>query len=169
MQPPADIYQNALAAVVRVGAGRGFVVEGRGRFSAYRYVITAAHCLPKLPPPHGASHLDERTYENLLAPLGEQPSIWCECRFADPIADIAVLGSPDDQALSEQADAYVTLADAATPLAISEPPSKPDSEELARLTEIGITDGERRATRECRAFLLSLSNQWFACKVRALP
>jgi putative ABC transport system substrate-binding protein len=84
-------------------------------------------------------------------------------------ADIAVLGSPDDQALSEQADAYVTLADAATPLAISEPPSKPDSEELARLTEIGITDGERRATRECRAFLLSLSNQWFACKVRALP
>jgi hypothetical protein len=141
MQPPADIYQNALAAVVSVGAGRGFIVEASAR--PQRYVITAAHCLPHFPPCRGDSYLHERTYKKLLAPLGEQPSIWCECLFADPIADIAVLGSPDNQELSEQADTYDTFVDAATPLAISEPPSKPDNQELARLAEIEIKDGER--------------------------
>jgi hypothetical protein len=85
------------------------------------------------------------------------------------IADIAVLGSPDNRELSEQAEAYDAFADAAKPLAISEPPSKPDTEELARLTEIDIKDGERWATRECRAFLLSLSNQWFECRIRHPP
>src|SRR5262245_16874853 len=140
MQQPADIYRKALAAVVRVGGGRGFIVEGRGRFRANRYVITAAHCLPYFPPCHGASQPHERTYEKLLALLGEQPSIWCECLFADP----TVLGSPET--LSEQADAYEAFSDAATPLAISEPPSKPDSEQLARLTR----SEERRVGKQAR-------------------
>jgi hypothetical protein len=35
----------ALAGVVTVGDGRGFVVEGGHQ----RYVITAAHCLPERP------------------------------------------------------------------------------------------------------------------------
>jgi hypothetical protein len=160
---------DSLTAVVRVGEGRGFIVEGRGRFGAHRYVITAAHCLPFFPPCHGFSYLHERTYEKLLAPLGGQPSICCECLFADPIADIAVLGSPDNQELSERADAYDAFTDAATPLAISEPPSKPDTKELADLVEAGIKDGERWASRECRALLLSLSNKWFTCRIRHAP
>jgi hypothetical protein len=58
----------ALRAVVRVGeGGRGFVVEGRGN---EWYVVTAAHCLPRMPQPYGFSRLEELTYRRLLAPLG---------------------------------------------------------------------------------------------------
>jgi hypothetical protein len=42
--------------------------------------------------------------------------------FVDPIADIAVLGSPDDQALSDQADAYEELMASMVPLAITAAP-----------------------------------------------
>ena len=129
---PAESFRNALGAVITVGSGRGFVVEGRGQ----RYVVTAAHCLPerpdgqRLPPPHGFSYTHERTYAKLLAPLGERPSVWCECLFVDPVADIAVLGSPDDQALSDEAEAYEALVEATTPLAIAEPPSQLSADEM---------------------------------------
>ena len=154
----SEALRAALAGVVTVGTGRGFVVEGRGVWDR-RYIITAAHCLPerpdgqKLPPPHGASYLTDRTYANLLAPLGEQPSVWCECLFVDPIADIAVLGAPDYEALSHEADAYEALVGAATPLTVAEPSSQPIDEDVA----------------SCPAFLLSLDNQWFACKVDHSP
>jgi len=83
-------------AIVTVISGRGFVVEAGHE----RLVITAAHCLPHLPPCHGAANLDETTYDNLLGPFGDhEPKVSAECRFADPVADISVLGSPDDQAL----------------------------------------------------------------------
>lgn len=162
----------ALSAIVKVGDGRGFVVEGRGRLGPVRYVITAAHCLPglldgRIPPAHGASYLEERTYQDLLAPLGEKPSTWCECLFLDPIADIAVLGSPDSQELSDSADAYEALVNAATPLRIAEPPSRPVAEEVAELADVGL--GEDQAVRECSALLLSLKNEWFPCKVRHQP
>jgi hypothetical protein len=168
----SEALRAALAAVVTVGLGRGFVVEGRGLWDRpARYIITAAHCLPerpdgqKLPPPHGGSYTEERIYANLLAPLGEQPSVWCECLFVDPIADIAVLGAPDNQELSDEADAYEALVDAATPLAVAEPPSKPIAEEVAPLVEAE----KQWAWRECPAFLLSLSNEWFPCKVQHAP
>jgi hypothetical protein len=70
-----------------------------------RLVVTAAHCLPHFPPCHGASYLEERTYGKLLGPLGDKPTVWAECLCADPIADIAVLGSPDNQALFDGAGA----------------------------------------------------------------
>lgn len=35
-------------AVIRVGDGRGFMVERQRQ----RFVLTAAHCLPRLPPAH---------------------------------------------------------------------------------------------------------------------
>lgn len=174
--------QDALGAVVRVGAGgRGFVVEGQGfAGSLERYVITAAHCLPRrpdrerLPPPHGLSHTHERTYAKLLAPLGERPSVWCECVFVDPIADIAVLGTPDDQALSDEADAYAAMVGAVTLFTISEPPSQPIPEEVARLIEVEKRFGTKqaahhRARRQCRAKLLSLKNEWFSCTVTHVP
>jgi hypothetical protein len=108
-------------AVVRVGDGHGFVVEtGRERL-----VITAAHCLPDLPPCHGASYVEERTYGNLLGPFGApEPKVWAECRFADPVADIAVLGSPDNQVLWDEADAYEALIDEALALQIGEAPQE---------------------------------------------
>ena len=71
-----------------------------------RVVITAAHCLPELPPPHRASYTKERTYADFLSPLGQEPTVWAECLFVDPVSDLAVFGSPDNQELSDEADAY---------------------------------------------------------------
>ena len=99
---------SAKAAIVTVGGedpdsrGRGFIVETR----LFRLVITAAHCLPYLPAAHPASHIGERTYRPIIGPLGGQPTVSAECYFVDPIADLAVLGSPYDQALCAEANAY---------------------------------------------------------------
>ena len=46
-------------------------------------------------PPMPAMYWQERTYPSLLGPLGDQCSVWAECVFVDPIADIAVLGQPE--------------------------------------------------------------------------
>jgi hypothetical protein len=75
-----DDKDSVIKAIVKVGDGRGFVVQGaRER----RYVITAAHCLPHLPPAFGHSYLEERTYPRLLGPLADEPTIWAECLFVD--------------------------------------------------------------------------------------
>jgi hypothetical protein len=37
--------------------------------------------------------------------------VCAECLFADPVADIAVIGPPDDQQFPEEADAYDELTD----------------------------------------------------------
>jgi hypothetical protein len=57
----------------------------------------------------------------VLSELGGNTPVWATCLFADPIADIAVLGSPDTQELGEQAAAYDRLIGAATQLAIGTP------------------------------------------------
>jgi hypothetical protein len=65
-------------AIIRVGDGRGFVVEGRGR----SLVITASHCLPHLPPRHPAAHMHERMHRNLLGRLGSELTVWTEALLA---------------------------------------------------------------------------------------
>ncbi|MGA2272753.1 MAG: hypothetical protein ABSH00_04300 [Bryobacteraceae bacterium] len=130
-------FDGAKSAVIRVGHGRGFVVEGK----ADRFVITAAHCLPRFPPCATISYPEERTYRSLLGPLGKKTTVWAECLFADPIGDIAVLGSPDNQKFIEQAEHYEAMVDEVVPLSVSEgPPEGP-------------------------AWLLSLDGRWFQCKV----
>jgi len=136
-------------AVIKVGDGRGFIIEhheqigsfrGERGFLDYRLVITAAHCLPHFPACHRASYLEERTYERLLGPLaGPKPDVWAECLFADPIADIAVLGSPDGQELFDQAEAYNALVDG------------------SRALRIG------KGRRHGEAYLLTLDAQWMNC------
>jgi hypothetical protein len=132
-----QLAQKAKNSVIAVGDGRGFVVNGRRD----RLVVTAAHCLPFFPPCHGASGLEERTYGSLLAPLGKKAAISVECMFADPIADIAVLGPPDNQELSKEADACEAFVESAAPIAIADAPEKG------------------------RGWLLSLDQKWFACAV----
>jgi hypothetical protein len=90
-------------AIVKVGDGRGFIVD-----SGHEHrIITAAHCLPHLPPPHGGSYLDERVYKNLISRLGSKRKKVCaQCIFADPVADLAVFDMPDNQALWQEADDY---------------------------------------------------------------
>jgi hypothetical protein len=58
----------ARRALVQVGDGRGFVIKANTR----RFVVTAAHCLPNLPPPASISYSVERTYKNLLDAVGER-------------------------------------------------------------------------------------------------
>ncbi len=105
--------------VVKVGKGRGFIIEHLVKFYyparafvRHRVVVTAAHCLQELPPAHAMPNCEERTYEKLLGSLdGGKTEVWAECLFVDPIADIAVLGCPDNQQLGDEADAYHELTD----------------------------------------------------------
>lgn len=99
---------NLIDAVVRVGDGRGFVIKAPGyRFpDEDRLIITAAHCLPHLPPPHPWMHLEEKTYRDLVGARGDNPTLWAECIFANPVSDLAVLSGPDDQELCDKASAF---------------------------------------------------------------
>lgn len=134
----AEVPFNLETAVVRVGAGRGFVIDSttRGRF-----VVTAAHCLPHLPPACAASYIEERTYENLLGKLGSDTIVWAECLFVDPVADIAVLGCPDNQELFKQATDYQDLIDAAAALSVHRPGN-------------------------CSGWVMSLGGQWVQTTIR---
>jgi hypothetical protein len=131
----------ATRGIVRVGDGRGFIVEG-----AYeRLIVTAAQCLPFLPPCGSISHVHERTYQSLIGQLSGECTIWGECLFVDPVGDIAVLGSPDSQEFDAQSDdyeAYEAMVRDTTPLTISEAPSKGN------------------------AWVLSLNGRWFECSVK---
>jgi hypothetical protein len=134
-------------AVIIVGPGRGFVVEHEREG---RFVITAAHCLPFFPPCFSATHLEERTYQRLLGPLGGDATVSAECLFVDPIADIAVLGSPDSQALFQEAEAYEAFVEEASALKIG---ALPDG------------DGFKKAPLH-PGFLLSLDGNWNKCAVQ---
>jgi hypothetical protein len=112
---------DARRAILRVGDGCGFIVQGK----LDRYVITAARCLPHLPwAQAAASSAEGLTYERLLGSLGAEPAVPVECLFVDPIADIAVLGSPDDQAHYGEyaAAAYEALIGPMVPLRVTSPP-----------------------------------------------
>lgn len=139
-------------AVLRVGQARGFLMEADG--SPGRLIVTAAHCLPKLPPAHPFSYLRERTFKNLVGPLKGRPSVGAECLFVDPVADIAVLGRPDDQALPDQADAYDALVGKRMPILLAR--------DLPLLKPWEQGEGEVAGVA---AQVLSLDGQWTACRV----
>ena len=128
-------------AVIRVGDARGFIAKD---LEDERIVYTAAHCLPFFPPCHAASYLEERTYKALLGPLGQEPTVWAECLFVDPIGDIAVLGLPDDQELYDKCHTYEALMQSITPLRIAD------------------------VREEASAHLLSLDGEWFRCKAQSV-
>jgi hypothetical protein len=107
-----------IGSVLEVGDGRGFVVRAKGT----RYVITAVHCLPSLPTPRLA--LEEETYQRLIGPLGADQSLTAACVFADPVADLAVLGPPDSQALGDEHDRYTALLSTLPPFDIAAPPPR---------------------------------------------
>jgi len=126
--------------VVKVDDGRGFIIVHRvkvpkppqrlklriRKFVKHRLIVTAAHCLPKLPPPHRASYVSERTFGKLLASLDRsKKDISAECLFVDPVADIAVLGCPDEQELGDEADAYHELTDGTPVVRIGDARSGP--------------------------------------------
>jgi hypothetical protein len=121
-------------AVFQVGDGRGFKVG--------HFVITAAHCIPNLPPRGQMTCARKRTYK-LLGPLGIKDTIWVELLFADQIGDLAILGQPGDRELAEEAEAYDRLLDG-TP---------------------GFAIANVRPNKRISAKVLSLSTQWISCSI----
>ena len=74
--------------------------------------------------------------------------MWAKCLFADPVADIAVLGQPDNQDLHEEAQKYDELAWSVEPLAIS---------------DIKACDPSERDWAKDRVWVLSLDGEWNEC------
>jgi hypothetical protein len=134
------IFEMLTAGVITAGSGRGFVVEGVGE----RLVITAAHCLPFLPPSQSFFEPKARVYGPLLARLGDEPRAWAVCRFVDPIADIAVFGSP----AKPHTDEYKALMETATAFSIAGTLRNP----------VNFWMPGRLLSLDCR--------RWFSCTVR---
>jgi hypothetical protein len=132
-----DRLKKAKSAVIRVGDARGFVVKGPNDNPA---IITASHCLRRLPKPWQSGR--QEIYPNLIGPLGRKPSIWAKCLFVDPIADIAVLSSVDNQSLFEEADAYDNLIRPIKPIPIGPMEEK------------------------TKAWSLSLKGEWLECQAK---
>jgi hypothetical protein len=115
--------RNSTAAkcLVKVGNGRGFVVEEQPGLCLYpkRFIITAAHCLP-LDTLEPDAFLDPAppTFPDLLGKLDGDASVWAKCLFIDQIGDIAVLSAPDNADLYDQIMAYEELVEAAMPRSI---------------------------------------------------
>jgi S1-C subfamily serine protease len=107
-----DKFELATRAVIRVGIGRGFIISSKQG----HLVVTAAHCLRRMPRPALSLSSDERTYRSLLAPLDEKRrTVSAECLFVDPISDVAVLGAPR----REKAAAYSKLTRGMRPLRVA--------------------------------------------------
>ena len=147
---PFDSEQST-RAVVKVGGGRGFVMElaepnpVTDELTIQGIIITAAHCLPHLPP--APAH--ETTYSilGLLDGKGE-PTIKTECLFVDPVADLAVLGSPDDQVFAgTDLDAWYNLMENTNALTL-------------KTGKIG--------EEPMSAWLLSLDGTWHPCTVKRI-
>ena len=135
--------------VIQVRDGRGFVIATKEA----RYVVTAAHCLQNLPSVDAAAHSQNRTYRDFLGPLGGPRDVWAECVFANPVADLAVLARPDDQALSDRAAAYDHLIEAARRFTVGK---------LQSLRRRRCLAGDPASTD---AQMLSLGGEWFACRI----
>jgi hypothetical protein len=163
-------FDSLTRGILRVGGGRGFVVKRRVRLFEERIIITAAHCIEHarrldkkrgLPSCHPWRFLNEQTYPRLLGPLGAKPTVWATCLFVDPIADIAVLGQPDNQALSQEADAYDRLVESMATLAVVDAPAQ--GVELLTFSKQQV---ENPTPGEGPARVLSLDGHWREGRVR---
>jgi len=140
-------------AVVKVGAGgRGFIIEhhkeyppfeeGKPSFMDRRLVITAAHCLPRIP----RNLFDRKPFRNLIGKLNtSRRGVWAQCLFVDPVADIAILCEPDAQIWHEEHEAYLEMM-----------------EDLQTL-RIGA------ANKEGQVWLLALDGEWIPCMLVEQP
>jgi len=103
----------------------------------------------------GGSYTAERTYQNLIGPLDDPtPKVWAECLFADPVGDIAVLGSPDGQELFNEAEAYEALTENVPSLRIGD------------IADVDLTADDLDSEP---AWLLTLDGRWAECMVTAFP
>jgi hypothetical protein len=120
-----------------------------------------------VPPPHLARYLEEATYPRLIGPLGPAPSVTAACVFVDTIADIAVLGAPDCQAVSDEHGEYEAFLSALPPFDIAAPPPRGhlhmpafDADDPPAWRWLGEVFFPGRVP--------SLDGQWIECNVRRL-
>ena len=64
-------------------------------------------------------YLHESTYHLLIGLLGAKPSITASRYFADPVADITVLGAPDNQSLGDECGQYDAFVEALPPIDVA--------------------------------------------------
>jgi hypothetical protein len=147
-----------LGSVVRVGDGRGFVVH-TGRDN---YVITAAHVLPFLPPAHLGRYLNEETYQHLIGPHDARPSVTAACVFVDPVADLAVLGPPDNQELFDECEVYEAFTAFLPPFDIAPPPPRSRVRVGSIPAEVPPNFVPQHVSFPAR--LLSLEGAWIDCQ-----
>ncbi len=136
------------SAIITVGNGRGFVVEG----TSCRYIIAPASQMPFSPfvykpednkkrerlvdrffgrsapePPDWRTFFwKKKSYPKLLGQLGKKPDVSARCLFFDPISNLAILGSPGDyegadyEGEEKQKRAYEALTDSASALRVAD-------------------------------------------------
>jgi hypothetical protein len=104
-------------SVVRVGDGCGFVVEGQ---SGKRFVVTAARCLRRLPLYEENPDHRDWIYRDLIGPF--DAAVTVACMFIDLVADLAVLGSPENWELDEVVEAFEALVASAPAIPIASNP-----------------------------------------------
>ena len=126
------------ACVLKVDGGLGFIIEyrfpipsklrtgyGPQKYIRRRLVITAAHNLPDWPPEHACPSSWDKTFRLLGKLHSNKSDVYAECLYVNPVADIAVLGCPDEQEPNYDPDLYHELTDDAPVLQIGKPRSGP--------------------------------------------
>ena len=131
------------SCVVKVGDGRGFIIKQRVKtvrpkglreneniklrtYIERRLIVTAGHCLPKLPRANAGGFTSDVTYGNLVGALdGGKNNLWAEVLFVDPVADLAVLGCTDNQELCDEAEAFEGFIESLRALCIGKATSGP--------------------------------------------
>lgn len=99
---PLEVRERVAAATVRLAklGGQGVLVPGG-------YVLTVAHCIEW--DAHGAMALGDYFLEPIETRSGARFRL-APC-FADPMSDLAALGEPDSQELSDDCDAFESWRD----------------------------------------------------------
>jgi hypothetical protein len=116
--------------------------------------------------PDPASYLHERTYHALLGAWGAECIVAAECLFVDPVSDIAVLGSPDGQELSDEEEGYEALMETGIALKVSDPPTQYDAATPLVLGGKTYRRPPMPVLTDCRAWLFSRAGRWLDCVAR---
>ena len=112
--------EQARRGIVTVGEGFGFVAEAE---NGDRIVITSFHCISSADFEGQDPLIDPvpPIYSAQLGAFGEKPTVWADCLFANPLVDLAILGSPDERG-PEDIERYYALVTGASSIGISEIP-----------------------------------------------
>lgn len=132
--------EQARRGIVTVGEGYGFVAEAE---NGDRIVITSFRSASSAGPDgqDPLSYPVQPVYTARIGAFGQRPDVSAECLFANPLADLAILGAPDDERGLEEIERYYELVTGASSIGISEIPAN------------------------ASALLFSPDGEWFTCRV----